>query len=133
VEAYLSMRDKEFLNAACRTADGVLRAIGPDGRLAGRLTAEWKAAADWVCLTGTSQIAESLLLLFEATRRDDFKDAACSANAFVRRTLATSGPPDIRGGVRGSFPVDGWYGKWQYLNWACKFMIDANRAELQFA
>jgi hypothetical protein len=131
VEAYLWTRDKEFLQAACRTADALLRAFGADGRLAGRLTSQWRPAADWVCLSGTSQIAESLLLLFDATQSGDFRNVARAANAFVRRTLSTAGPLEIRGGVKGSFPVDGWYGRWQYLNWACKFMIDANRAELR--
>jgi hypothetical protein len=133
VEAYLSTQDQEFLEAACRMARGVVRAFGPDGRLAGRLTSQWRPAAGWVCLTGTSQIAESLLLLFDVSKCDDFRNAACAANSFVRRTLATAGPPEIRGGVKGSFPIDGWYGRWQYLNWACKFMIDANRAELRHA
>ena len=27
-------------------------------------------------------------------------------------------------------PVNGGYGTWQYLNWACKFTIDSNCAEL---
>ncbi len=133
VEAYLWTRDEEFLAAACRAAEGVTSALGRDGRLPGRLTPQWKAAADWVCLTGTSQLAESLLLLFDATKRDDFRRAACSANAFVRRTIATRGPSGIRGGVKGSFPIDACYGRWQFLNWACKFMIDASRAELRFA
>lgn len=133
VEAYLATRDRLFLEAATRTAEGVARATGPDGRLPGRLTAEWKPAADWVCLTGTAQIAESLLLLFQATGRDEFRQTACAANAFVRRTLVTAGSPEIRGGVKGSFPIDGSYGRWQFLNWACKFMIDANRAELKLA
>jgi hypothetical protein len=34
------------------------------------------------------------------------------------------------GGVKGSFPVSGGYGRFQYLNWACKFSIDANLLEL---
>ena len=42
----------------------------------------------------------------------------------------STAPTEIRGGVKGSQPINGDYGKWQYLNWACKFTIDANRAEL---
>ena len=34
-----------------------------------------------------------------------------------------------RGQVKGSFPVDGAYGRFQYLNWACKFTVDANLLE----
>jgi hypothetical protein len=32
--------------------------------------------------------------------------------------------------VRGSWPISGEYGRYQFLCWAAKFMIDANRAEL---
>jgi hypothetical protein len=39
------------------------------------------------------------------------------------------GPPEKRGGIKGSFPVDGSYGKFQYLNWACKFFIDSHLLE----
>jgi hypothetical protein len=132
VEACLATGDKKYLDAACRTADGMLTAFEPDGRLPGRLNDHWKAAAPWVCLTGTAQIAESLFLLSGLAKRDDYKAAAAKANAFVRRTMLIDGPPELCGGVKGSFPIDGWYGKWQYLNWACKFTIDANHAELKF-
>lgn len=131
VEAYLATREARFLEAACRTADGVMGAFELDGRLPGRLNNRWKPAADWVCLTGTSQIAESLLLLSGLTKRDDYKRVARTANAFVRRTMVVEGAPEIRGAVKGSFPIDGWYGRLQYLNWACKFTIDANRVELR--
>jgi hypothetical protein len=40
------------------------------------------------------------------------------------------GDPGIVGGVAGSFPIDGEYGSFQYLNWAAKFAIDANLMEL---
>jgi rhamnogalacturonyl hydrolase YesR len=132
VEAYLATRNNKYLDAACRTADGLLTALDSNGRLPGRLDERWQAAADWVCLTGTAQVAESLLLLSDPAKRDDYKRAAKRANSFVRRSMLTEGPPEMRGGIKGSFPVDGWYGKWQLLNWACKFMIDANRAELKF-
>jgi hypothetical protein len=59
--------------------------------------------------------------------------AARKGNAFVRRTVRIDGPPDIRGGVKGSFPVDGDYGRFEYLNWAAKFTVDANIKELALA
>lgn len=130
VGAYLSSRDKRYLEAAKRTADGLLTALEPDGRLPGRLDAQWQGAVDWVCLTGSSQIAESWFHLHRETGEPRYLSAARRAIAYVRSTIAIEGPPEIVGGVKGSFPVDGEYGRWQYLNWACKFMIDANRAEL---
>ena len=46
------------------------------------------------------------------------------------RLADLDGPPELRGGVKGSFPVDGDYGRYQLLNWAAKFAIDANILEL---
>ena len=133
VEAYLSSKDDRYLRAACRTADGLIRGLGADGKLAGRLDQNWRPAVNWVCLTGASQIAESWLLLYQATGREEYRRAALLANGFVRRTVSLVGPAEIRGAVKGSFPVDGHYGRWQFLNWACKFTIDANCAELLLA
>jgi hypothetical protein len=133
VEAYLSTKNPRYLQAAQLLADGLLSALKPNGWLPGRLDANWHAGADFVCLTGTSQTAESWLLLHHATGRADYRDAALRANAFVRRTISMNGAPGVRGGVKGSFPVDGLYGTWQYLNWACKFTIDANREELKLS
>ena len=50
--------------------------------------------------------------------------------AYVRRTIALDGPENQRGGIKGSFPVDGDYGQWEYLNWAAKFFIDAQLLEV---
>jgi hypothetical protein len=101
-----------------------------DGALPGRLRSDWSAAVDWVCVTGVSQIAESLFYLHEVLGSDQLLRAARLGNAFVRRTIRLDGPPDVRGGVKGSFPVDGGYGAYEYLNWAAKFTIDANVKEL---
>lgn len=125
VEAYRWSEDRSFLEAARRTADGLLSALRPDGFLPGRLRSDWSAAVSWVCLTGSVQIAHSWMLLFEATGERKYLEAARAANAYVRRTLRIDVPPGARGGVKGSFPVEGGYGTYQYLNWAAKFAIDS--------
>jgi len=131
VEAAGAAKDGRYLEAACKTADGLMLALEPDGRIPGRLDAQWQPAAGWVCLTGSSQIAESWLLLHRATGREAYRRAALLANSFVRRTVLLEGAQETRGGVKGAFPIGGAYGRWQYLNWAGKFTIDANRLELQ--
>ena len=128
--AYESCGQQRYLDAAIRTADALLAKQENDGRLAGRFDAAWRPTVNWACLTGLSQIAESWLMLSRRTGRADYAAAGRRANAFVRRTIVPNGLPAIRGGVKGSLPVSGHYGKWQYLNWAAKFTIDANRAEL---
>jgi hypothetical protein len=130
VEGHRLSGDAELLRAACRTADGLLPQIDADGRLPGQLDAAWRPAADYVCLTGSVQIAHSLLLLAQATGRTEYVPKARALNAYVRRTMRMEGPAEVRGGVKGSFPVDGDYGTFEYLNWAAKFMIDSNQLEL---
>jgi hypothetical protein len=129
VEAWRLSGDRRWLDAACRTADPLTQAIDAQGRLPGRLDAQWRPAVDYVCLTGSVQIAHSLILLHQATGRDDYLAAARRANAYVRRSVRLDGPEAQRGGVKGSFPVDGEYGRFEYLNWAAKFCIDAQLAE----
>jgi hypothetical protein len=63
------------------------------------------------------------------TGNREYLQSARKANSFVRRTVRIDGAPEIRGGIKGSFPVDGDYGTFEYLNWAAKFVIDANRME----
>jgi alkylhydroperoxidase family enzyme len=58
VGAYLSSKKRSYLQAACRTADGLLNAQMSNGALPGSLDAGWR----WVCLTGVSQIAHCWLL-----------------------------------------------------------------------
>jgi squalene cyclase len=125
VEAYRFSREREFLDAARRMADGIRSALGAGGFLAGRLNERWHGTTDWVCLTGTVQIGACWLLLYEEEGRDEDLDAGLAANAYVRRTLDPVGESDTRGAVRGSFPIDGNYNPFQFPNWAAKFMIDA--------
>lgn len=129
IEAYRFHPDPDLLAAALRTADGALRALESDGRLPGRLDDKWRGAVDYVCLTGTVQIASCWMLLADLAGHADLIEPARRANAYVRRAVARGSKPNVDGGVKGSFPVSGEYGRFQYLNWAAKFFIDANMME----
>jgi len=121
--------DPSLLAAAWRTADGMLTAIRHDGALPGKLDSEWRGSVSWSCLTGNVQIAHSLLILYDKTGHEPYRDAAYGLNRAVRRTLRTDDPDETRGAVKGSFPIDGDYGRYEYLNWATKFAIDSYTAE----
>jgi hypothetical protein len=130
LEAWRFSQIDDFLAAGRRLGDGLLTAQRSDGSLPGELKSDWSPGVSWACLTGIVQIAHCWLILFGATGERNYRDAAFAANAFVRRTVSYDGPDDIRGGVKGSFPIDGDYGRFEYLNWAAKFFIDSNQAEL---
>ncbi len=133
IEGYHFSEDRNLLDAAVLTARGAMSALAPNGLLPGRLNPDWSRAAGWVCLTGSVQLAHCWLLLYRITGDGAFRDAALRANAYVRARVSIDGPPELRGGVKGSFPVSGEYGRFEYLNWACKFFIDANLLEQEVA
>ncbi|MFQ5636344.1 MAG: hypothetical protein ACE5G3_13575, partial [Gammaproteobacteria bacterium] len=129
VEAHRYDGDEAFLAAAIRAANGVMQAVHPNGYLPGRLNAGWQPTVSWVCLTGAVQIAHCLLLLYRITGEERYRNCGFRLIAYVRRTMKTEGPDEVRGGIKGAFPVDGRYGSFEYLNWAAKFFIDANMLE----
>lgn len=125
IEGYRFSRDPDLLKAAITSAEGLLSAFDPENGLPGRLDKNWKGTVPWICLTGQSQTALCWMLLHQETGDIRYLDAAVAANRYVRRTLRMEGPPALRGGVKGSFPVHGDYCRFQFINWACKFLIDA--------
>jgi hypothetical protein len=133
VEGYRFNKDPELAAAARRTADALLHVQRSDGSVPGRLRSDWSAAVSSTCLTGNAQIAHCWLMLYEYTGERRYFDAGRRANAYVRRTVRLDGPPETRGAVKGSFPVDGDYAAFTYLNWAPKFLIDSSLLEQRLA
>lgn len=130
IEAYRFTDTESFLLAAQKTADGLLTAVGNDGFLPGRLRPDWRGSVKWASLTGSAQVALCWLLLYQSTGERRYRDAAFLVNEYVRRTLKIDGPPETRGAIKGSYPVNGEYNPYQYPNWACKFFVDANMLEV---
>lgn len=131
VEAYRFSNDPLFLEAAVRFADGLASCIGKDGYLAGRLRSDWSPAVDWACVTGSSQIAWSLMFLSQNSNRARYQSLARKLNQFVRRTIPVVGDINMVGGVRGACPFNGEYFPLGFPNWAAKFTLDANQFELE--
>lgn len=131
IEGYKFSEQPDLLESARRLAEGLLIAQRTDGSLPGRLYSNWSPAVKWSCLTGNVQIAHCWFLLYQILGTTEFLKAGKKANAFVRKTIRIDGPEDVCGGVKGSFPVDGAYGQFEFLNWAAKFTIDANLIELE--
>ena len=118
-----------MLEAARRTAAALESTQRPDGALPGRLDAQWQPTVEWSCMTGNVQVAECWALLAEAPGASPtWRNAARAAITFVRRSILLDAPAGMAGGVKGSWPVDGGYGRMQFLNWAAKFYLDAERA-----
>jgi rhamnogalacturonyl hydrolase YesR len=120
------LRVPRYIEATRRTADALLVRQRPDGSLAGCFDASWRPAAGWSCLTGDAQTALVWLRLFQLTGERQYRDAAVRVNHFLATTQnLTADDPGVRGGIKGSQPVWGGYGPYEYLNWAAKFYADA--------
>jgi hypothetical protein len=129
IEAYRYTENKGLLKCCRKTADGLLTAIREDGFLPGRLNSDWHGTVSWACLTGSVQIACCWLMLYQITSELQYRDCAYLVNRYVRRTMKIDGPAETRGAIKGSFPVYGEYGAYEYLNWACKFFLDSHMLE----
>jgi hypothetical protein len=104
--------------------------LGEDGYLCGRLDAAWRDSADWVCMTGTAQVAHCWLMLGTVDDGRGYHEAAGRALGYLRRRIDVDGPEETRGAVAGSFPIHGDYVPYGYPNWAAKFYVDAQQLAL---
>lgn len=116
----------DFLQAAIRTADHLIHLMDDDGFIPGRIDREFTGAVDWCCLTGTAQTAIVWGRLFQLTGDPIYRDAMRRANIYLMRHHDVDNlDPRLRGGVPGSWPVWGDYGRLMILNWATNFFVEA--------
>jgi hypothetical protein len=102
----------------------------PPGRfvtLSGTFDRAWRPRDAWSCVTGTTQLEFFLRGL--GTRRSElaFVRTADALIDDVKRVHLVDGitDPDLRGGLPGSFPIDGGYCPGALPNWGVKFFADS--------
>ena len=133
LEIGLAMNERSYLSAAQKTAEELIKTQLSDGSLPGRLDKNWQPAVNWVCLTGLAQIAICWWILYRQTEKTNFKEAAIKANNYLKSKQDIKNKNlGIRGGIKGSFPVNGAYGRYEYLNWAAKFFMDSLMKEDEY-
>lgn len=122
----------DFVEAAALTADALIRLMDTDGFIPGRIDSDFRGAASWSCLTGTAQTSIVWAHLHGVTGQEKYREALRRANQYLmaRHDIANN-DPRIRGGVPGSWPVWGGYGRFQILNWATNFLAGALMLELE--
>jgi len=128
LEIGLASGRDNFVDAARVIGDAMLKALPGDGRLPGRFDENWKPTVRWSCLTGDCQLAINWGRLYQIGGEERYREAASRILAFVKTTQALTDDgtnADTRGGIKGSYPLNGHYHPWQYPNWASKFFADA--------
>jgi len=124
----------DLIAGARLLADAQLRVMRADGFLPGRQYEDFSPAVTWCCLTGTAQTSLVWSELYALTHEEKYRTAAHRANRYLMARHDIRNPdPRLRGGVPGSWPVWGDYGRLTILNWATKFLVDALALEERIA
>jgi hypothetical protein len=120
------LEDDRMIGKARQSAHAIAERVTKDGRLPGRLASDWTGAANWSCLTGEAQMVSVWVRLHEITGETEWLEPVVPVISFLKTTQnRSSSDGGLRGGIKGSYPLDGEYGRYEVLNWATKFFIDA--------
>lgn len=116
----------DLIAGARLLADAELRIMRADGFIPGRQYEDFSPAVQWCCLTGSAQTSIVWSELYRLTHEGKYRAAVHRVNRYLMARHDIRNPdPRLRGGVPGSWPVWGDYGRLQILNWATKFLVDA--------
>jgi hypothetical protein len=116
----------DLVGGAQKLADAELQIMSRDGYLPGKQRQDFSDAAGWSCLTGSAQTSAVWSQLFLLNRDEKYRSAVDVVNRYLMARHDVRNPDvRLRGGLPGSWPVWGDYGRYQILNWATKFLLDA--------
>ncbi|MBE9527338.1 MAG: hypothetical protein IME94_10260, partial [Proteobacteria bacterium] len=126
LEAGIVLKNEAYISKATIAAIAMADQLRPDGSLSGRYDSRWNAMSSWSCLTGNAQMSIIWSRLHHMGINSDLYHASEKINNFSRsiQNLRTNSS-GRNGGVKGTYPVYGGYGTFEYLNWAVKFFMDA--------
>ncbi|MGE3153626.1 MAG: hypothetical protein AB7G48_13585 [Nitrospiraceae bacterium] len=125
-EAGELLKHADYLHYAKLSAERLLGAVREDGSMPGRLNHQWQGTVTWSCLTGNAQLAGIWLRLFLKEGDEKFLAGARQLIRFLKASQnCESENGGLRGGIKGSSPFNGEYGRFEVLNWATKFYVDA--------
>jgi hypothetical protein len=125
---------EDFVTAAVRGIDPVVRLVDERGMLRGRFYSDWKPALFSSCLTGSAQLAIVMYRLYEHLGFSTYRECADRLVDYLKAMqVIDSGDEGIDGALAGSFPILGSYMTRGYPNWATKYLVDALILQEQMA
>jgi uncharacterized protein YyaL (SSP411 family) len=133
LESAVLLGENRYLKAAQDIFCGIEPSIDRSGFLAGRFDQNWQATVNYCCLTGNAQLALNGFRLHQLTGHSNYRESARRLLAYVIQTQDLRNHDlNIRGGIAGSWPLQGEYQTDQYPNWAAKFTADAIMQAMEF-
>lgn len=129
----LTARD-DLIAGARRLADAQLGIMRADGFIPGKQRSDFSPAVDWCCLTGSAQTSAVWSELYLLTHEEKYRIAVGKVNRYLMARHDIRNPDlRLRGGVPGSWPTWGSYGRLHILNWATKYLVDALSLEARIS
>jgi len=125
LEVGVAAQRPDLIERALHMAKMVAQRQRPDGALPAYYSPQWETRVNWSCVTGNSQMAINWLRLARLSGHNELIEHARRANRFNMsvQDLHTS-DLNVRGGMKGSHPINGGYMTYRYPNWATKFFMD---------
>lgn len=126
IEAGILLKEERWLGAGKRAADALLHRYEVRRHLAGTYAKGWRGDHTFACVTGCAQLSRVWGRLYEVTQDVRYLNALLKLNDFVLSCIdLQSANSGIRGAVKGSQPIWGYYMTYRYPSWAAKFTLDA--------
>ncbi len=118
--------EQSYLDAAQTVAKSCIAKMQDSGFIPGQIGIDGSTVDNYCCLTGNCQLAIVWGKMHKLTGDTAYQEAAVSALHYVMsRQLLDTNNPNIRGAIKGSFPIWGPYSRLTYPNWPTKFFVDA--------
>jgi uncharacterized protein YyaL (SSP411 family) len=126
LEVGICLNNEKYLTTAQKAAEQLLARMKNDGKLAGRFDLNWNEAVSWSCLTGQAQTAVIWGKLFQLTNDAAYLEGLERVNRYLMdKQILSVRNERLHGGIPGSDPISGGYGRFEILSWAVKFFMDA--------
>jgi uncharacterized protein YyaL (SSP411 family) len=123
----LLLREEKYIHAVVKVVQTLVSKLSSGKKLSGVYDSDWNEAVSWRCLTGEAQFAIVLYrLAMYCGHNGTEKTIANEILEELARSQDTDSPySENGGGITGSIPIWGGYGRFEYLNWAAKYYLDA--------
>tara|TARA_B110001452_G_scaffold257164_1_gene251107 strand:+ start:86 stop:1270 length:1185 start_codon:yes stop_codon:yes gene_type:complete len=130
--SYAILKDEKYYRSAKKTADKLLSKFEVKLELPALTNSDWTTHFDLgdtkasLCLTGYSQIAIVFQKIYRKENDARFLNAALKIIDIVASiSNYRSNNKGMSNGVPGSFPINGIYHQYEFVNWAAKYHAES--------
>jgi hypothetical protein len=107
----------KYIQASKQTADALLNPLNRHQLLSGRFRSDWSNGAPWSCPLGSAKMAVIWSKLYQITGEDRYMESVQGISALLKKVQnRNSSNPGLRGGIKGCFPCDGDFGRYQTIS-----------------